>query len=276
MRELGTHRGGTGEPLVLIHGFSGSPLVWEPVVEELQRSFDVLTVALTGHVGGATLPEGERVSVSALVDQVEREMDEAGFETAHIAGNSLGGWIALELAHRGRARSVVALAPAGGWERDTRAERRLKGLFTRNHAMSSRMMPYMPKLLARPRLRRLVLSQAVARGDRLDPATALAMTQGAVDCPIYFELMDAILTDGPPEGFPGITCPVLIAWGTRDRIIPARTYSARMREMVPAAQWREFPGLGHMPMGDNSELIARTIAEFATAAESQAVPQPTG
>jgi pimeloyl-ACP methyl ester carboxylesterase len=277
VRELGTHRGGTGEPLVLIHGFSGSPLVWEPVVEELQRSFDVLTVALTGHVGGPTLPEGERVSVAALVDQVEREMDDAGFETAHIAGNSLGGWMALELANRGRARSVVALAPAGGWERGTRAERRLRGLFTRNHAMSKRMMPYMPKLLARPRLRRLVLGQAVARGDLLDPATALAMAQGAVECPVYFELMDAILSDGPPDGFPGIACPVLIAWGTRDRIIPAKTYSARMRELVPSAEWLEFRGLGHMPMGDDRELIAGTIADFAIKAESSRVaPEPVG
>ncbi|HEX5224991.1 MAG TPA: alpha/beta hydrolase [Solirubrobacteraceae bacterium] len=276
MRELGTHRGGEGEPLVLIHGFSGSPLVWEPVVEELQRSFDVMTVALTGHVGGPTLGDGERVSVAALVDQVEREMDDARFETAHIAGNSLGGWIALELANRGRARSVVALAPAGGWERGTRAERRLKALFTRSHAMSTRMLPYMPKLLSRPRLRRLLLGQAVARGDLLDPGSALALVRSAVECPIYFDLMDAILGDGPPEGFPEIACPVLIAWGTRDRIIPARTYSARMREMVPAAEWLELRGLGHMPMGDDRELIARTIAEFATAAQSSAVAQPAG
>ena len=53
-----------------------------------------------------------------LADAVERALDEAGFERAHIAGNSLGGYVALQLAARGRAETVVALAPAGGWADD--------------------------------------------------------------------------------------------------------------------------------------------------------------
>jgi pimeloyl-ACP methyl ester carboxylesterase len=75
------------------------------------------------------------VSVNALVDAVERDLDAAGFDTAHVVGNSLGGWIAFDLATRGRARSVVALAPAGGWEQGSRAERRLRTLFIRNHKL---------------------------------------------------------------------------------------------------------------------------------------------
>ena len=103
------HRGGAGEPLVLIHGFSGTRLIWEPVLEALERSHDVLAVNLAGHVGGPELADTP-VSVNALVDAVERELDASGFDTAHMVGNSLGGWIALELAARGRARSVVALS----------------------------------------------------------------------------------------------------------------------------------------------------------------------
>jgi pimeloyl-ACP methyl ester carboxylesterase len=107
------HGGGAGEPLVLIHGFSGTRLIWEPVLEALEPAHDVLAVNLAGHVGGPELADTP-VSVTALVDAVERDLDGAGFDTAHVVGNSLGGWIALELATRGRARSVVALAPAGG------------------------------------------------------------------------------------------------------------------------------------------------------------------
>lgn len=263
----GAFRTGSGEPLVLIHGFSCVPQVWRPIVGDLAGVFDVLAVALAGHVGGDPLPEGTPVSVAALADAVERDMDAAGMPTAHIAGNSLGGWIALELASRGRARSVVALSPAGGWERDTAQERRLKALFRRNHAISSRMLPHARGLLSRPRLRRAVLSGAVARADLLSPSEALALIEGSVECPIYFDLMDAIERDGPPIAFPGIACPVLLAWGTKDRILPAKRYSQRMRNLVPSAYWMDLPGLGHMPMGDDPKLIAGLIADFALQAQ---------
>jgi pimeloyl-ACP methyl ester carboxylesterase len=83
------------------------------VLPELERHHDVLAPTLPGHAGGPPI-EGE-FHETLLADAVERAMDDAGFETAHIAGNSLGGFVALQLAARGRAESVVALAPAGGW-----------------------------------------------------------------------------------------------------------------------------------------------------------------
>jgi pimeloyl-ACP methyl ester carboxylesterase len=262
----GAFRGGSGEPLLLVHGFSSVPLVWRPVVGDLEGSFDVLAVALAGHVGGPSLPAGAPVCMQAIVDAVEREMDAAGFETAHIAGNSLGGWIALELASRGRARTVVALSPAGGWEQGTAEERRLRGIFRRNHAIAQRMLPHAHRLLSRPRLRRALLAGAMARADRLDPSEALAMIEGSVECPIYFDLMGAIERDGPPANFAAVSCPVLLAWGTKDRLLPAARYSQRMRNLLPAAHWMDLPGLGHMPMGDDPQLIASVIAGFAAQA----------
>ena len=107
------HRGGSGPPLVLLHGFIDTWRTWDLVLPELERHHDVLAPALVGHAGGPPLT-GE-VTPDLLPDAIERAMDAAGFETAHIVGNSLGGYLALQLAARGRARSVVALAPAGGW-----------------------------------------------------------------------------------------------------------------------------------------------------------------
>jgi pimeloyl-ACP methyl ester carboxylesterase len=257
------HRGGSGEPLVLIHGFACTRSVWEPVREQLERSHGVLAVNLAGHVGGPLLEPADQVSVSALVDAVERDMDAAGFDTADLVGNSLGGWIALELANRGRARSVVALSPAGGWERGSRAERRLRGLFTRNHRLGKALLPRIEKLMLRPRLRRALLWQAATRGDRVSPGLGVALLRDSVGCSVYFDLMAAVLRDGPPLAFDAIDCPVLLAWGTRDRILPLRGYSARLRQMVPAAEWLELRGLGHVPMFDDPELIARTITDFA-------------
>ncbi len=255
------HRGGAGEPLVLIHGFSGTRLVWEPMLEALERSHDVLAVNLAGHVGGPGLVD-THVSVNALVDAVERDLDAAGFETAHMVGNSLGGWIALELATRDRARSVVALSPAGGWESGSRAERRLRTLFTRNHKLSTALLPRIDSVMRRPRLRRALLWQVAVHGERIRPAAAAQMIRDSAACPVYFELIEAILRDGPPCAFEGVMCPVLLAWGSRDRVIPSPRYSQRLRDLLPNAEWIELPGLGHLSMADDPELVARTIAEF--------------
>jgi pimeloyl-ACP methyl ester carboxylesterase len=258
------------EPLVLIHGFAGSRIVWDPVLEELNRSFDVLVVSLAGHVGGEALPADVEASVAALVDGVERDMDAAGFETAHLVGNSLGGWIALELASRGRARSVVAIAPAGGWDAGTREERRLQRLFTRNYALASRLGPRVEPWLRRPRVRRALLRQVAVRGERIPAATAAQLIRDSVDCPVYFPLMETVLRDGPPQGFEGIACPVLLAWGTRDRIIPSRRYSNRLRQMLPASDWVDLVGAGHVPMYDDPALVTRTITAFMTRAREAA------
>src|SRR5205085_10363993 len=108
-----SHRGGSGTPLVCLHGFADTWRVWELVLPALERRHDVLAPTLAGHAGGPPLDRA--VDDAVIADAIERAMDAAGFETAHIAGNSLGGFVALQLAARGRARSVVAFAPAGGW-----------------------------------------------------------------------------------------------------------------------------------------------------------------
>jgi pimeloyl-ACP methyl ester carboxylesterase len=265
-----SYRSGSGEPLVLIHGFSCTRLVWRPVLAPLERDHEVLALNLAGHVGGPQLEPATEPSLSALTAAVERDMDAAGFQTAHLVGNSLGGWIALELARRGRARSVVALSPAGGWEAGSRDERRLRRLFTRSHRFLRALMPRIDPLMRRPRLRRALLWQAVAFGERVPPAVAAQLSRDSLGCAIYFPLLDAILREGPPQTFDGISCPVLLAWGTRDRILPAPRYSGRLRAMLPAARWLELEGLGHIPTFDDPELVATTIREFTASAYERA------
>jgi pimeloyl-ACP methyl ester carboxylesterase len=105
-------RVGTGTPVVLIHGLQASGLVWAPVIDLIVAAgHEVLVPTLAGHRGGPQLAAGTDVSLAALADDVESQLDDAGIETAHLVGNSLGGWIALELARRGRGR---CLPPAAG------------------------------------------------------------------------------------------------------------------------------------------------------------------
>jgi pimeloyl-ACP methyl ester carboxylesterase len=98
---------------VCLHGFTDTWRTWELVLPGLERHHDVLAPTLMGHAGGPPAPSAP--TSDDVVDAVEAAMDAAGFATAHVVGNSLGGYVALRLAERGRARSVVALAPAGGW-----------------------------------------------------------------------------------------------------------------------------------------------------------------
>src|SRR3954449_5289051 len=110
---LTQHRAGRGEALVLLHGLGLTWLCWKPVLPALEAVHDVVALDLPGFGASPALDDGRRPTVGALADAVEAELDRLGLDAPHLAGNSLGGWIALELARRGRARTVVALAPAG-------------------------------------------------------------------------------------------------------------------------------------------------------------------
>jgi pimeloyl-ACP methyl ester carboxylesterase len=269
-----THfRGGEGEPLVLVHGYANTWRVWEPVLPALTERHDVLAPTLCGHLEGEPLADGVEATVGALTDGVERAMDAAGFETAHVAGNSLGGWIALDLGRRGRALSVTCLAPAGGWEHGSRAERRLKRLFTIGRKLNDRLVPYAKRLVRRPGVRKLLFRDAVRHPERLTPAQAAARIEAMSGCTVFWELMDTIMRDGPPDWLGEVDAPTLVAWPEFDRILPERGHSEPFRELVRGAEWRILPGVGHVPMADDPELVSRTILDWAQAASrSESMP----
>jgi pimeloyl-ACP methyl ester carboxylesterase len=113
MAETATFRGGTGDPLVLLHIGANPWKKWDSVIPNLTDHYEVFMPTYAGFQGGPPL-QGPG-TIDKLADGVEAEMDAAGMGRAHIVGNSLGGWIAMELARRGRARSAIAISPGGGW-----------------------------------------------------------------------------------------------------------------------------------------------------------------
>lgn len=261
----GQFRGGSGEPLVLIHGLANTWRVWEPVLPAVCERHDVLAPTLCGHYEGEQFADGVEAAMPAVVDGVERAMDAAGFETAHLCGNSLGGWVALDLARRGRARSVVCLSPAGGWEGGSRAERRLKRLFTVGRKLNDRLEPHAARLVTRPGLRKLMFAGAMAHPERLSPQQAAARMRAISGCAAYWDLMDAIVRDGPPDWLGQVEAPTLVAWPEHDRILQVKTCSQPFRELIRDAEWRELPGVGHVPMADDPALVSRTILDWAAA-----------
>lgn len=267
----GRHRGGAGAPLLLIHGFSCTWRIWEPVLPLLERDHDVAAITLTSHVGGPRLPDGTPASIEGLVDAVERDMDELGWERAHVAGNSLGGWVTLELAKRGRALTATGLSPAGGWEPGSPEERRLERYFRQAHRGLRLVGHRADRLVGRPRLRALVLRDLGTYPQRIPPAAAADIIKGMAEMEDYVPFLEALQTGGPPKDFDGIDCPVTIAWGTRDRVLPYGRYSDRLLRLIPDAELVELPGLGHTPMYDDPELVAATIrATVAKAADAVA------
>lgn len=102
---------GSGEPILLLHPFLLSQSVWKYVAPQLAQTgrYEVFAPTMAGHHGGAPAPM--LLDVTALADDIERRLDDLGWCTAHIVGNSLGGWVAFELERRGRARTLTGIAP---------------------------------------------------------------------------------------------------------------------------------------------------------------------
>ncbi|EHN11547.1 putative hydrolase [Patulibacter medicamentivorans] len=255
------HRGGSGSPLVCLHGFTDTWRTWELVLPVLERHHDVLAPTLLGHAGGPPLT-GE-VDADAIVDAVERAMDAAGFETAHVVGNSLGGFVALRLAARGRARSVVALAPAGGWEVGDPALRETLGFFTTMQAQVRAAVPHADAIMASEAGRRAATQFITTNYEHL-PAELLAhQMQGVAGCDGAAAMIDHALRDGYDLDAERITCPVRIVWGTADRLLAWPSSAVRYRrDWLPHADWVELDDVGHCPQLDVPLETAALITGF--------------
>jgi pimeloyl-ACP methyl ester carboxylesterase len=242
------HRAGAGEPLVLLHGFMDAWRIWELVLPPLEGGHEVLAPTLPGHAGGP--PLRGTISHELFADAVEQVMDDAGFATAHLAGNSLGGFVALQLAARGRARSVVALAPAGGWATDDQAPRELLELQRHLHAQVRALAPSADAIAATPEGRRRATAWICEHGEDLPPELVADMIVAVARCDADPLIDYALESDWTLEA-ELVDCPVRIVWGTADRLLPWPSAAVRFRhEWLPRADWVELDGVGHAPQLD--------------------------
>ena len=258
------YRAGSGEPVVLLHGFTAAWRIWHPVLADLVARYEVIAPTLPGHHGGPSYPADRPITFDHSTDAVEALLDQLGVGTAHFVGNSMGGGIALELAKRGRARSVVALAPAGGWSRGDGEGPRIGTFFARQIKMLERTHAWSERIMRRPGTRRLAFRDIMRHGELVSAADAAEISQAAMGCSISQRAIrelhadNAGLTIGDLDR---ITCPVLLATPQFDRVLPGPRHAPRYRREISGVKAVTLPDCGHAPMWDDTKLVTRLIIE---------------
>ena len=236
-------RDGSGPPLVLLHGLTASWRIWRPVLPHLLDHHEVIAPTLAGHRGALPLPDGCPVTVPELANALERHLDELGIGSAHIAGNSLGGWLALELGRRGRALSVTAFSPAGAWRTQLHA-RRLIVIFGVGERLLRHAGPGTARFLSRPRARALMLRDTCEHPERIPASELAGLVDDAAGCTIISDLVGSVLTVGQIEPWPSASIPVRVVWAARDRNLPFAGYGRPLLARVPHAESTFIAGRG--------------------------------
>ena len=261
MRFTPFHRGGSGPPLVLLHGFTDTWRTWELVLPALERDHDVLAPTLAGHAGGPPL---EDASEEALVDALEQAMDAAGFERAHLVGNSMGGYLAFLLAERDRADSVVAFAPGGGWADGDEGYREVLAFFAAMHEQLQPLAPHADAIASSPNGRRRATEFVTERWEHIPADLVAHQIAGAAACRATPDLIERALRDGWSLDPARVRVPVRIVWGTSDGLLEwPRAAERYRRDWFPAADWVELEGVGHSPQLDVPLEAAQLILGFA-------------
>jgi pimeloyl-ACP methyl ester carboxylesterase len=247
-------RAGSGPPLVLLHGVGHRRQAWDAVLDRLTPHRDVIAADLPGH-GESPPMDTTRPVTEVLAEELLALLDRLGLDRPHLAGNSLGGRIALEAAGLGRAASVTALSPAGFWRSD-RELAYIRGIFKSMEALGVRLEPLAPALARTTAGRAVLVSTIVARPSRMSREQALGdMAAFLAARPA----MDAILAEAPLyTGKVPADIPVTIAWGSKDRLTRPRQ-ALVAKAWLPDATFIRLPGCGHVPMTDDPALVARVL-----------------
>jgi len=269
---LHVYRAGRGEPLVLIHGLGVHWRFWEPVLPMLEPHHDVLAPDLPGFGQSRPLPKRLPENMYELVDALETAMDEAGFGTAHIAGHSFGGLLALELGLRGRARTVCAISPAGmirGWEHYY-----VVAILEMFRKVAQTLYPTLPLLARSAVVRTLLLWPLASRPWRMDPKWTESLARSYADTEA-FSTLKASAWYYVTENFCDIACPVVIGWGSRDWLLFPRQ-GLRYAKVIPSVRLVRLYGIGHSATSDDppmvADLILRTTHLVGNATGSPVMP----
>ncbi len=250
---LAYDRSGRGEPLVLLHPLGADRTVWEPVVPLLRPRREVICVDLPGFgesppLNGGSAPVPRRLS-SAVIGLLRGLGIRPG--EAHLAGNSLGGWVALEVATAGYAATVTAIAPAGLWPKPLAPKPQV------GRRLARLASPALGPLMRSRRARRLVLAGSVAHPERVPPEQAAALVRSYARAS-GFSAVNRAMRAGTFTLLAEITVPVTLGWPEHDRLV------ARPPSLPPGIREVTLPDCGHIPMWDDPWAVASVLVQGST------------
>src|SRR5947209_3467329 len=255
---------GSGEPVLLLHGFLMSQTVWEPVAPRLAGTgrYEVFAPTMAGHNGGPYAGTW-LLSTSVLADHLERQLDELGWETAHMVGNSLGGWVAFELERRGRARSVTGIGAAGGWTRWSPIKFEVIGKFIAGMPLLALARLLGQRTLQLPFSRRLATLPLSATPDGVSERQLAGVIEDAAHCPAYFQLLAKTLLQPGLLELAETAVPVQLLLCEKDRVVPPRRFSRHFTDFLPpGTRITELDGVGHVPMFEAPDRVTAAISGF--------------
>jgi pimeloyl-ACP methyl ester carboxylesterase len=257
--QLSHTRKGSGDPLLLIHGLGSQYQVWAPVIDRLAAEREVIGVDLPGFGGSPPFPDDVEPNAGNFADAVAGFLDDVGWDKPHVAGNSLGGWTALELAKRGRARSVVGIGSAGF---GTRGEQRFSSTsLALQHKGAQLIYGAAPALLASPIRRRLILGQVFYRADRMTTEAAVEAIRNFADSPGVGRTLGWIARD-QFRGGAQVDVPVTMIWGNHEYLLPRRErHAARAERALPGTKTVWLQGCGHTPTWDDPPAVAQAVLD---------------
>jgi pimeloyl-ACP methyl ester carboxylesterase len=263
--EVAFERRGNGSPLVLLHGIGHRWQAWSPVLDALSARHDVIAVDLPGFGRSPLLPDGRGYDMPSAVQACADIFEDLGLERPHVAGNSLGAVIGIELASRGLVSSATALAPAGFWTaRDRAWALRVLSMLRR----SGRSPSWLLDPLVRNRYFRSVAGFLLyGHPSRMTAEIMLADLASMVGSAAF----DLVAAAGREYVYasPAPSVPVTVAWGTRDRILWPRQ-ARRAAALLPRARHVWLPGAGHVPMIDAPAEVASLILSTCASVSARA------
>jgi pimeloyl-ACP methyl ester carboxylesterase len=234
---------------------------WQDTAPLLAVHHEVYTPSALGHRAGPPV-ERRPVTIWDVIDASEHYLDEKRLDRPHLAGHSLGGFVALELARRGRAASVCVFSPGGFWTDELRTQNMKK--VRRRVAVGRAVRPITPLLMKSPSLRRLALRDATLHGDRLSADRAVEIAEEPFECTIINDVFNNV--DEHVAPMDPLPCPVTIAWAEKDTVLPLELCESIARDCLPRAIFIVLPDVAHVPMLDDPQLVARTILAVTGAA----------
>jgi len=254
----------SGEPLLLIHGLGASKSVWDPVVPTLSFERQVIALDLPGFGAAPSLPGDVEPTALHLAEALREQLRARGIESAHVAGNSLGGWVGLELGRLGAARSVTCLSPAGLWRKP------IGRTDSPNRIWARRLRPLVKVALYIPQVRLRALSTFAAFPTHIPVADGRELVLHWIDADGYDGANKAMREHvfDPTTYPPASEVPVTIAWAEQDKLVGPPREECR----PPGARFLTMPHLGHVPMWDDPDAVARVILEGSARPATPAAP----